>query len=174
MEETQSRPVGQCPHCGDTVRDSHLSEVCMNCMKRLPDEIISALPGLAWRATGRSGSSGFSTAGPLITREISIVIGIAGFVLLVLGALRWNSIGSQVARGMGQTDDLGIIMLLGGAAGLIFGGYSFFGSNGADISSLPKSTTVESRLRQLEDLRAKNLITDSQYEQRKQEIISSL
>lgn len=112
---------------------------------------------------------------PAIGRNAGVVIGIAGLLLLLFGALQWSSIGSQVARAAGQTDGLGIALLLAGAAGVIVGGYAVLSVSQPSAAPQPTSSrSVEERLRQLDELRSKNLITDAEHAQRKSEIIASL
>jgi hypothetical protein len=106
-------------------------------------------------------------------REPGIIIGGIGLLLLIFGALRWNSAESQLARAFGQTDGLGIMLLLGGGIGLVLGLYLGFAIIPAPVAPVsPKS--VEERIRQLNGLRSNNLITDVEYDQRKREILASL
>jgi hypothetical protein len=121
--------------------------------------------------------SQFNQSGLAIPREAGAVIGIIGFVLLVLGALRWNSMESQFTRAFGETDGLGITLLFAGGAGLAFGGYVFFSPRTVSTAApAPPDAvpSIEARLRQLDDLRSKNLISDAQYEERKRNIIASI
>lgn len=157
----------ECEHCAAPLRGSQWVEVAVD-----PSTFYG--PPDAGQA---------SPAQFPIGREGAIVLSIAGLICFVIGVLRWNSIGWQIARGFGQTDGVGMLLLLGGAVGLIVGGYALFASPSAPRSLVsataprPPATnaaSVEDRIRQLDDLRSKNLITEAQHEQRKQEIISSL
>ena len=167
--------IGACPACDAEIRSDHIARSCPRCRVGLPHEIYSRLPQFSAVSSDLYPGQRAGSAAPLaIGREAAIVIGIVGFILLVLGALRWNSMESQFARGFGQSDGLGIMLLLGGAVGLIVGGYALLATPPASISLSVKAISVEERLRQLDDLRSKELITEAQYQQRKQEIVSSL
>jgi len=107
-------------------------------------------------------------------RQSGIVIGGIGFLVLVFGALRWNSVGSQLARELGQTDGLGILLLLGGGIGLLWGLYLAFATDPAPLAAPVVPKSAEERIRQLNELRSNNLISDVEYEQQKRDIIASL
>ena len=112
---------------------------------------------------------------PLIDRNTGIVVGIIGVLLLLFGTLQWTSMASQISRSLGQPDHLGVGLLLGGAMGVLAGMYGvFFASPSQPDLSVTPNASAEGRLRQLDDLRSKGLITDDQYEDRKNQIISSL
>ena len=126
-----------------------------------------------------SNMCGNCEAASAAARKFGLVVGLAGLVLLLFGALRWTSLESQLLRGFGRTDGLGLGLLLCGAVGAIYGGWEFLSRNPVPpsrgpVPSAAEAGSVESRLRQLEDLKAKGLIDPTDYEQRKREIISSL
>ena len=82
---------------------------------------------------------------------------------------------SQFVRAAGQTDWVGISLLLFGGIGLAEGVSDIFAAPNSVPTPTPVAAkTAEERIRQLDDLRAKHLITDAEYEQRKQAIIASL
>jgi cation transport ATPase len=121
-----------------------------------------------------------STASSITTT--GIVLAISGVLLIVLGGIQWSSAASQIRRAFGQTDVLAILLFIAGAIALLIGLIGLLnafsrgpGSSpaGSD-SSHPASTSVEARLRRLDDLRAKQLISDAEYEQRRNDIIASL
>jgi hypothetical protein len=116
------------------------------------------------------------------SRESGVVIAIVGFVLLMLGAVRWNSVASQMVRGFGGSDGLGVLLLLFGSIGLATG-LCLFVAGQATPAAAPPSTpvqtpeanlSVEARIRKLADLRSKELITDTEFDEKKRDILGSL
>jgi uncharacterized membrane protein YidH (DUF202 family) len=112
--------------------------------------------------------------------QASIIAGVVGILLFVFGAIQWSSAESQLRRAFGQTDGLGLFLFLAGGASLLYGVLSGLGilpgsPSGSTVASpSPPVTSVEERLRLLDELRSKQLLSDSEYEQKKRDIIGSL
>jgi len=105
------------------------------------------------------------------TRSIVlVVVGVFLFIAVVLDVNhQWNT------RRVVDIGLMHILAFVGGIASTLVGLRSFFKSSPTSQDSPPPvGTSVEDRLRRLDDLRAKHLISDAEYEQRKKEIIGSL
>lgn len=162
--------LGRCSKCAASISASHPYAWCSVCGEPLPSGLIATLKEQA-RIPASNQQPRVTSSGD---RDTGVGIGIAGAVLLLLGALRWNSMGSQLVRAMGESDVLGFLLLTGGMIGIGWGLYLALPMNHPQQVVTDKPRSVEQRLQQLEDLRAKELISEEQYQGRKQEIVSSL
>ena len=171
----------ECPYCQLLLVEGQVSPFCRACGKQLPSDVVERLQLMfrneeAHRAErARELRSDLSTG---IVRETGIAIAAVGFVLLVMGAVRWNSMQSQLSRAFGMNDTLGLLLFVAGAVALAWGLYAAFsgapGSTSVATYPMMSARTIEGRLRELDDLTSKGLITAEQYEQRKAVIIADL
>jgi hypothetical protein len=163
--------VAKCPKCGASINDAHANSWCTKCGEPLPSEIKIKLPKLV--AIHAAASRPAEPSEP--STHSGTIFGVIGVLLLVFGAMRWNSAGSQLQRALGGTDGFALLIFAAGAVALAMGfsiGFSLPSSNASSPSSV--TYTAEERLRRLDDLRSKQLISDSDYDLRKKEIIASL
>jgi uncharacterized membrane protein len=113
---------------------------------------------------------------PSVRRAVAVVIAAIGLVLIIIGITSLNSIESQLQRRFGGSDDVATVLLVIGILALLAG--LFFAiampaSNSADRRDSASEHT-ETRLRRLQDLRQKGVITRAEYEQRRTQILSKL
>ena len=154
-----------CQSCGTT--NAANRDACFSCGKPF--------------AANAASSASSSLAG----YQGSSILGIGGILLIVFGTLRWNSAASQVRRLFGQTDGLATFLFVSGAVALIFA--LVYRLSMFDTTSVPGTNTpiepspaepsnksVEPRLRTLDDLRSKQLISGTEYQERKNAIVASL
>jgi len=172
-----------CPQCSASIDDSFPYSWCAKCGEPLPKDIQARLPALIrmqHRASQAVAAAANQPSGS--SRETGVIITVIGFALLILGAIRWNSAASQLVRAFGGSDGLGVLLLLGGFAGLVLG-LSLFANGQGSPSAAPASTagqapaakmSVEARIRELTDLQSKGLITESEFDEKKRDIIRSL
>lgn len=155
--------MSQCQRCGTKTTWGRAH--CDDCWRVVTEE----------GSVGESPSAQIRASSPDTTRQAGGVVGVIGILLLVFGAIRWNSLASQIARGFGGSDGVGLLLLLAGAAAVAIGSWHYFDASSAR-GNLPSavSRSAEDRIRQLDDLRSKHLITDAEFEQRKKDIIASL
>jgi hypothetical protein len=141
------------------------------------------LPALVFMHTRSLQPAGAPSTQPSTSsREAGIIFAVVGFVILMLGAIRWNSAASQLVRTFGGSDGLGVLLFLGGVTGLALGLYLIVAGQ-VSPSAAPLATpvqasvaklSVEARIRELADLRSKGLITDTEFDEKKKDIIGSL
>jgi hypothetical protein len=98
---------------------------------------------------------------------------VLGLLLLIAGAIEWSSAGSQVRRAFGQGDPIAILLFILGSLAVVLGFFLGFSLLSITRTNDP-SATVEDRLRRLDDLRSEGLIAESEYQQRRAEIVASL
>jgi hypothetical protein len=120
------------------------------------------------------------------SHQFGIVFAVSGVVLLVFGALRWSSASSQIIRAFGGSDNFAVLLFILGAGALAMGVYILNTFPAARIVETisrirPQSeesgiseSPVEQRLRQLDDLKVKGLLSESEYVERKAAIIATL
>jgi uncharacterized membrane protein len=106
------------------------------------------------------------------TRQNGIVAIVGGVLLVVIGAIRWNSLESQFSGLAGKTDGVGVLLLVSGAMALLVGLDLLVGSGAKRGTRAPRS--IEDRIRELDHLRTKELITEGEYEERKKQILASI
>lgn len=168
--------VGSCPKCGTQVIPG-ISPFCEGCGKTLPQDLVErrikqfeeSIPSIRSERVVQSLSEPNVLpvqAGPALTG--------LGVLLLLFAFVRWNSMESQLLRAVGQGDGLGSSLFLVSVVTLGIGVWLLLDSNSSRDLQSPARQSVEERLRQLDDLRAKRLISEAQYEQRKTEIIASV
>lgn len=175
LVENATEFIDACPSCDAEIRSDHIGRSCPRCGGGLPHEIYSRLPQVAALRSDPDPSQALAMRSLRLSRDAAIVVGIIGFVLLVVGALRWNSLESQMYRAFGESDNLGIVLLLAGTLGLLTGGWGLLsGTNAMASRDVVTAISVEERLRHLKDLRSKNLIDEDEYRQRKHDIISTV
>lgn len=107
------------------------------------------------------------------SKTIGVVFTVIGLLLVVFGALRWDSTASQLLRAYDRTDFIGIVLFTIGGLALV-AGLSPLVSSSVSKKSSHVTTSVEDRLRLLDELHSKQLISDSEYQQRRQDIVTSL
>ena len=180
--------VDRCPKCQIELAERQVSPFCPGCGTSLPDPVVSRLHAKPiphsrlQQPENRSAQEALPDAmisTHVMSREMATVVSIIGILLLILGAFRWNSIESQLMRGFGRSDGLAVLLLLAGTAGLVVGSWALLSRGSMDSSaasgvSAGHGISAEERLRQLRDLRAQDLITDDEYRQRKENIVSTL
>lgn len=100
---------------------------------------------------------------------------IAGVLLIIFGVIQWNTGESKLRRSFGQTDVLAVLLFLGGAIAFIksFSHGSTTSPSSSDSARLA-DRSIENRLRELDNLHTKQLISDAEYEQRRKDIIAML
>lgn len=160
----------QCKCCGEQLKDT--VDSCWSCGANKdgsppenPSEFEAAKTDTRETIVGAAQQS----------RTVGIVLAFIGVLLIVFGAMRWSSAESQIRRAFGQTDVVAIFLFIGGAVALLIGFSRSLTSSPSTSDSPPLSNnSVEERLRRLNDLRAKQLLSDAEYEQRRKDIIASL
>jgi hypothetical protein len=177
--------TASCPKCSALLDPAQEYTWCVKCGEPLPETILDQLPrvvasrqALASNRDQAPANAAISSNGGL-SREGSIALTVGGLVVLLVGVLRWNSIASQWMRANGDTDGLGLSLMLLGALMLITGLIHFSNTQTSSkpeepVRSTGVDTSVEGRLRQLEQLRSSALITDSEYAERRRAILTSL
>jgi hypothetical protein len=153
----------ECPSCG--VRTATGEANCVGCGRPVAGDWPAGRPVVTESRAETGAKKGAAIA-------------VIGLMLLLFGALRWSSMESQLIRAFGGSGGLGAALLLAGALGIVVGASLYFsrpsGSEGPSAVSPAPAPSVEARLRQLDELRSKGLITDADYEQRKREILAAL
>ena len=160
----------KCSKCTESVEDAFGS--CWNCGTHKngnpPDNPVEFY---AARAEAREAITG---RGPQ-TGPAGIVLAIIGILLIVFGTIQLTSVDSQRQRVAGHTDVLAALFFFAGAIVLLIGfSRGLASSPSTSDSPPPGGNSVEARLRQLDDLRAKELVSDAEHKQRRHEIIASL
>jgi len=107
------------------------------------------------------------------SREFGIIAPIIGLLLIVFGIVQWTSLVSQSMRAFGAIDTLAISLFVGGILVLLLGSFSLASSQAVSNTTTTIQISIEDRLRQLDDLRSKNLISDIEYEERRKNIIAA-
>lgn len=59
-------------------------------------------------------------------KTIAAILAVVGIMLVLYAVMRLNSIESQIIRGMGKSDDLSTLLLVGGIPAALIGIYLFF------------------------------------------------
>lgn len=168
--------VGSCPKCDAQVIPG-ISPFCEKCGKTLPQDLVErrikqfeeSIPS----TRSEQATPPVSEPSVLPLQSGPVVTGL-GVLLLLFAFVRWNSMESQFLRAVGQGDGLGSSLFLVGVVTLGIGVWLLMDSSSSRNLQSPARQSVEERLRQLDDLRAKQLISEAQYEQRKSEIIASV
>lgn len=175
--------IARCPKCSVSIDESFPYSWCAKCGEPLPKEIQARLPAIITMRARSSQASGAPSIQPSgNAREAGVVFSVVGFVLLILGALRWNSAASQLVRTFGGSDTLGVVLLLGGAVGLALGLYLYAsGQVGPSVASVSTPVqgpvaklSVEARIRELADLQSKGLITQTEFDEKRRDLINSI
>ena len=175
--------IARCPKCSVSIDESFPYSWCAKCGEPLSQDIQARLPALVALHTRSSQPVRASSGQPSgNSREAGIIFSVVGLVLLIVGAIRWNSAASQLVRAFGGSDGLGFVLLFGGITGLALGLYLFAASPvstsvapiSAPIPAPAAKLSVEGRIRELTDLQSKGLITEAEFHEKKREIINSL
>jgi hypothetical protein len=168
--------VAKCTKCATSISESHTQPWCTKCGEAFSKDFQEGLPALvALRARAKSVSE--LNAGPVESQPPAIggILGAAGAALVIWGMFRWNSAESQLIRLLGQPDSMLLtLFIVGGCA--VVAAIALGMSPKATPTSSPVAAieSVEDRLRRLQDLKEKQLISDSEFEERKRQIIGSL
>ena len=111
-----------------------------------------------------------------VRRAVAVVIAAIGLVLIIIGIASLNSLESQFKRGLGGSDEVATILFLVGIPALLGGLFFAIATPGSKATNHQSndSTDTETRLRRLQDLRQKNLISRAEYEQQRKQILNNL
>ena len=150
--EEESPPPNTCPLC----KHEHVAKTTLMPVPPWVDELFHLCEEL-WKS-----------------RQFGIILAIVGLILIIFGVIQWTSLASQGRRALGDIDVLGISLFVGGAVALLLGSSSLASSLFVSYTPPTVTKSTEDRLRQLDDLRLKGLISDTEYEQRRKDIIASV
>lgn len=171
----------RCPKCSTSIATSSTESWCTKCGEALPSEIQEQMPALvALRARITIETHNLKPQAPIQTSSVSpgLVFAIISLFLLGWGVIRWNSVDSQIVRGVGGQDGLAVSLFIGGAllmiGAVVSGVTSSPPATPTPVSESPAQLSTEDRLRRLQDLHAKSLISDTEFAERKSDILGSI
>lgn len=104
----------------------------------------------------------------------SMIAGGLGALFLLFAMIRWNSAESQFVRAFGGSDGLSIMLFVVGAAAIVAAFSLHTNSSQSTATGTGAPLSAEDRIRRLEELRAKGLISDVDCEERKKSILETL
>jgi len=123
-------------------------------------------------------------------RQLKIAIAIVGGLIFLFGLVRFNSMESQLVRGFGGRDVLGVFMLIGGGLLTVLGAYPLMGSRvfktgarspapessagggtSATASPNPPANAIE-QLERLAALKDRGILSAEEFEEQKKKLLA--
>lgn len=181
----------ECRFCKALTSDER--DKCWNCARRRDDETgLVAMNAAPKGSTSPKGPPQLATntgGNKPIDRQVWVVIAIVGGLMFVFGLFRMNSISSQLMRGFGGRDDVGIALLVVGGLLLVGGILSFANSPrperadspaplgniqpASSVTHAPGAPQISSldALERLADLKQRGMLTDLEFDSQKKKLL---
>lgn len=126
---------------------------------------------------------------PFLDRLTTQVLAIIGGLMFLFGLIRFNSLGSQMVRGFGGSDNVGVVFMILGGLLVVIGGYPLLGSQSTrtdartatpqvpardGTSTVVSSNQLANEIEQLERLAAlrdRGVLSDQEFDAQKKKLL---